>query len=129
MSTVPLSEYKQQFEAVIKNPPPPGTILRPYEEGALALLKAEYIPGREPFIYGRAYVPSIVGQPVSSWVLRTKDAPVTRGYKIILLPKGRDAFLRRYPQMPDEVEVKSIKILSYSASKKSMLGVVHEWAD
>lgn len=127
MSSISVDEFKQQYEAVQSNPPEVGAVLRPYDSEAKAVLVAEYVDAKEPFIYGQAFVPCIVGQAVSGWVLRTKDDNVNRGYKCILLPKARDAFLRKFPSLPDKVEIKSLRVVRYSGTKKAILCEVHEW--
>ena len=66
-------QWAKEFDTQLANLPGEGAILEAYG-GGTARLNIELVEGKDPFIYGRAYVPSIVGQPISGWVLHEYDS-------------------------------------------------------
>lgn len=119
-------QWAKEFDAQLANLPGEGAILEAYG-GGTARLNIELVEGKDPFIYGRAYVPSIVGQPISGWVLHEYDSKNTSGIKVILLPKARDEVIRRYGAAAGTVPVLSLRVVHKSRSGKSLLAEVAEW--
>jgi len=118
--------WAEKFDATLSVLPGEGAILEAYG-GGTARLNIELNEGKEPFIYGRAYVPSIVGQPIGGWVLHDYDSKNTSGIKVILLPRARDEVLRRYGAPAGTVPVLSLRVVHLSRSGKSLLAEVAEW--
>lgn len=123
-----IETFKQSYKTVAENPPKPGDVLRAYG-GEPARLTIELVEGKPPFIYGRAYVPSIVGARIDSWVLQHSDTKSNYGWKCVLLPKAREEVLRRFPQLPDMVPVNALRVVRYSQTKNSILCEVAEWTN
>lgn len=122
-----IDKFRQDFAEAQENPPAIGTILRPYGDDDVAKLVIDLQEGKEPFIYGQAYVPCIVGMPVKGWCLQTPDIKGVHGLRCILLTRARDAIIRKYPNLPSEVHVKSLKVVRYTRKGSAMLCEVHEF--
>lgn len=120
--------WKQQYEEATKNPPKAGDVLRTYD-GTSARLTVELTEGRPPFIYGRAHVPHIVGQPISGFVLQSVDTKSNFGWKCVLLPKAREEIMRRFASLPDVIPVKALKVIRASQTGQSLLCEVAEYAE
>jgi hypothetical protein len=122
-----LTEWKQGYQSYLDNPPAEGSILRAYG-GQMARLNVEVVEGKPPFVYGRAYVPSIAGAELG-WFLQAVDAEQGHGWKCILLPKAREECLRRKGITEDVIQVKALKVVRYSQTKNSILCEVAEYGD
>ena len=119
-------QWAKEFDAQLSQLPDDGAILEAYG-GGTARLNIELVEGKDPFVYGRAYVPSIVGQPISGWHLHEYDSKNTSGIKVILLPKARDEVLRRFGASVGTVPIISLRIVRQSVSGKSLLAEVAEY--
>lgn len=120
-----VDEWARQYEEYTKNPPADGTILRAYGDD-LARIDVEMVSGKAPFLYGRAYVPSIVGMPLG-WYLQSVDAEKAFGWKCILLPKAREECIRRLGATKGVVSVKALRVIRKSQSGSSLLCEVAEF--
>lgn len=119
-------QWAEQFDKTLSVLPGEGAILEAYGGGS-ARLNIELVEGKDPFIFGRAYVPSIVGNAIAGWVLHDYDSKNTSGIKVILLPRARDEVLRRYGAAAGTVPVLSLRVVHLSRSGKSLLAEVAEW--
>lgn len=124
-----LDKFREDFAKATKTPPTVGDILRPYGEGDVAKLIIDLRDGEAPFIYGRAYVPCIVGQEVKGWCLQTPDTKGIDGLRCILMSRARDEIIRRHPDLPRSVNVKSLKVVRYTQKGTALLCEVHEYCD
>ncbi len=121
-------EWSVEFDHYMETPPLPGDILCAAGTDVNARLTVELKDGKPPFIYGRAYVPEIVGH-VLGWFLQDTETPNFYGWKCILLPRARTDIVRKLGIQNDLLEVKSLVVVRYSRSKKAILCEVHEYAE
>jgi hypothetical protein len=121
-------EWAQKFGETIKQTPSEGTILKPLESDANAILVVELHEGSPPFVFGRAYVPEIVGQELG-WFLHSSQSTGFHGWKCILMPRARAELFQRHGLENEIIEVKSLKVVRQSNSKKSLLCEVHEYVE
>ncbi len=121
-------EWSVEFDHHMSTPPEPGDILRAVGNDVNARLTVELKDGKLPFIYGRAYVPEIVGH-VLGWFLQDTETPNFYGWKCILLPRARTDIVRKLGIQNDLMAVKSLVVVRYSRSKKAILCEVHEYAE
>lgn len=122
-----VSEWSDQYQANLDNPPEDGSILRTLD-GTPARLDIEVSEGKPPFVYGRVYVPCIVGEPVG-WFLQSVESKAAHGWKCILLPKAREDCLKRCGVKNSIIPVKSLRVVRKSKSGSSLLCEVHEYEE
>lgn len=120
-----VQQWAQDHKKHSDNPPPEGTILRAMADAA-GVLHVELTEGQPPFVYGRAYVPHIIGKELG-WFLEAFDAPVNFGIKLILMPKSREETIRRFGMTEKKIKVKALRLVRYSKSKTSILCEVAEY--
>jgi hypothetical protein len=120
--------WAQKFGETIKQTPAEGTILKPLESDANAILVVELHEGSPPFVFGRAYVPEIVGQELG-WFLHSSHSTGFHGWKCILMPRARSELFQRHGLESEIIEVKSLRVVRQSNSKKSLLCEVHEYVE
>lgn len=120
-------QWAKDYQNHSDNPPPEGTILRCYG-GVDARLDLELVDGKPPFVYGRVYVPHIVGTALG-WFLQPFDSDAAYGWKCILLPKAREEVLRKLGITEKRVRVKALRIVRYSRTGSSILCEVAEYVD
>lgn len=118
-------EWCKEYDEWINNPPKEGEILQSADDSK-ALLVVELKEDVPPFIYGRAYVPEIVGKKLG-WFLQSVDSQGFHGWKCILMPRARTELIRRYGLQNEVIEVTSLKIVRLSQSGKSLLCEIHEY--
>jgi hypothetical protein len=118
-------KWAADYQNYTDNPPPEGTILRCYGNED-ARLDLELVEGKPPFLYGRVYVPHIVGQELG-WFLQPFDSDAAYGWKCILLPKAREEALRRLGITEKRLRVKALKIVRYSRTGSSILCEIAEY--
>jgi len=116
-------EWSEQYDALINNPPKEGDILKPME--GKALLTIELREGAPPFVFGRCYVPEIVGEKVD-WFLQSSEDQNFHGWKCILLPRARAELIKEYGTKSEFVEVSSLRVVRPSQSGKSLLCEIPE---
>ena len=121
-------KFREEYARISTVPPAPDTILRCVDSSQPVVLTIDLIEGKEPFIYGQAHVPSIVGEEVLGWCARGLNE-ANRGFKCILMSKARDEVMRRNPDLPKQVLVKSLKVVKKSKSGSALLCEVHEWCE
>lgn len=119
-------KWTEDYEAYTKNPPKPGAILRAYGEGAIARLDVELVENKPPFVYGRAFVPCLVGCELG-WFLQAYDSTTSHGWKCILLPKAREDCLRRMGLKKLCIPIKALKVVRHSQTGNSLLCEVAEY--
>lgn len=119
------SDWSDQYQNHLDNPPESGTVLSTLGDEP-ARLDIEIQDGKPPFLYGRAFVPCIVGEPVG-WYLQPMGTKQAHGWKCILLPKAREECLRRCGLKNATVPVKSLRIVRKSKSGSSLLCEVAEY--
>ena len=113
-------EWSDQYDALINNPPKEGEILRPMEEGTKAILTIELREGAPPFVFGRCYVPEIVGEKVG-WFLQSSEDSNFHGWKCILLPRARAEVIKTHGTKNNSIEVDCLRVVRQSQSGKSLL--------
>jgi hypothetical protein len=120
--------WAQKFGETIKQPPKEGTILKPLESDAYAILVVELNEGSPPFVFGRAYVPEIVGAQLG-WFLHSSKSSGFHGWKCIMMPRARSELFQRHGLDQEVIEVKSLRVVRPSNSGKSLLCEVHEYVE
>lgn len=126
MNNTNLSEWNTKYGEYLNNPPEPGTVLRAFGEGELARIEIDIEQDKPPFLYGRAYVPCVVGQPLG-WFLQSKENTTSYGWKCILLPKAREEAIRRRGLNEPMMTVYSLKVVRQSQSGQSLLCEIAEF--
>lgn len=120
-------KWAQAYQGLSDNPPEPGTVLRAYG-GEDARLDLELVEGNPPFLYGRAFVPQIVGAELG-WFLQPFDSDSAYGWKCILMPKAREECLRRCGITNERIAIKALKVVRYSRTGSSILCEVAEYCE
>lgn len=118
--------WSKDYEHFQQNPPQPGTVLRAAGTDEQARLDIELVDGSQPFIYGRAFVPCIVGTAVG-WFLQSTDKKDTFGLKCILMPKARDELTRKKGLSESSIGVKALRVVRHSKSGSSLLCEIAEY--
>ncbi len=118
-------EWSKKYNAITENPPADGSILVTVD-GSLAKLTVEIVDGSAPFIYGRIYVPEIVGAKLG-WYLQNVDMDTYHGWKCILMPRARADLIKKVGLDGDTVLVKSLRLVRKSQSGKSFLCEVKDY--
>lgn len=116
--------WNEQYEEALKNAPKPGTVLTTLSDEPV---KLEVIlkDGSPPFIFGRAYVPELVGCPVG-WFAQGETDWTSIGWKCVLMTKARHEVVKRLGLQGD-LAVKSLRVVRLSQSGKALLCEVEEW--
>lgn len=122
---VNLDEWSDKYQHTLDNAPEAGTILRA-PGGEECRLDLELTAGKPPFVYGRAYVPSIAGQELG-WFLQPVSCQNAFGLKCILLPKAREDLLRKKGLKSPTLSVKALRLVRWSQTKNSVLCEVAEF--
>lgn len=102
-----------------------GEILTTFD-GSPARLTIDLNEGKQPFIYGVVYLPQIVGQALG-WYLHEYESDSFFGMKCILVAAARDKVLHKLGVGLLKHKVKSLKVIRYSNTGKSLLCEIHEW--
>ncbi|KKN01675.1 hypothetical protein LCGC14_1125400 [marine sediment metagenome] len=118
-------EWSKKYNEVIKNRPVDGSILVTVD-GSLAKLTVEIVDGSAPFIYGRLYVPEIIGIELG-WFLQGAEVETYHGWKCILMPRARADLIKKIGLSGDTVLVKSLRLVRESQSGKSFLCEVKDY--
>lgn len=118
-------DWSEEYQKLIDNPPGPGAILTT-ADGSPVRLDRTLADGKPPFVYGRAYVPEIVGSMLG-WFLQSNDGKKTHGWKCILLPKARQQCFRKLGMTNEILLVKSLRVVRKSQTGKSLLCEVAEY--
>lgn len=125
MSSDEASNWSAQYNETLEKPPEPGAILVTLD-GSPVRLTVEIKDGSPPFIYGRMYVPEIVGIKLG-WYLQNEKVDTFHGWKCILMPRARGDLIKKIGLDGDMVLVKSLRMIRKSQSGKSYLCEVHEY--
>lgn len=112
-------KWREEYDTVRKSMPTEGYILKSID-GSPCKVNIEYVTGKEPFMYGLAYLPQIVGAPVG-WFARSINDRSSYGFKLILLPKAREMLLREFGVSETQVQVDGFKVIRSSTQGHSLL--------
>ena len=118
-----MTEWNEKYVEVLNTPPIDGQVLKT-TDGQLVRLDVDIEEGKQPFVYGRAFVPSIVGCPLG-WFLHSVQIDKPFGLKCILLPNAREDILKAKGIHP-VVSVASLKVVRWADSGKALLCEVGE---
>lgn len=121
-------KWSNEYDSLINNPPKEGAILTTLEADAKVLLAVDLQEGSPPFIFGRAFVPEIVGAQVG-WFAQSTASHNFHGWKCIMMPRARTELIRRFGLKNDTMEVASLRVIRMSKSGKSLLCEVNEYGD
>lgn len=116
--------WRKSYKEHLDNPPKEGDILRAKDDCPARLI-LEIENGKPPFLYGTAFVPCIVNEPVG-WFLQTVDDETIFGWKCIVMPKAREECLRRFGLDAPHIPVKALRVVRVSDSGKSLLCEIEE---
>lgn len=119
-----MSNWQEEYDAMIENPPKAGDILVAQEGKALLTVTCD--EGKPPFIFGLVNVPEIVGSIVK-WFLQGEDVEHFHGWKCILMPRARAELAKRFGLNNETMSVKSLRVIRQSQSGKSLLCEVHQY--
>lgn len=120
-----IADWTKEYEELLRNPPQPGDELVT-RDGSPARLTLELQKGREPFIYGLAYVPAIVGEELG-WFLAGMEDAISFGFKVVMMPKAKQEIIMRRGLGSPNIPVKRLKVVKIADSKLSLLGEVAEY--
>lgn len=121
-----MSTWQEEYDAAIQNPPKVGDILVAAE--GMVLLTIELKDGSPPFIFSKVNVSEIVGT-TPKWYLQSEHDEYFHGWRCILLPKARGDLAKKFGLSQPTMLVKSLRVIHYSQSKKSLLCEVHKYGD
>lgn len=126
--SVPLTndEWAKEYALVKETPPTNGDFLRTEDKQPIKLY-VTMEAGKPPFIFGRAYVSSVIGN-APEWYMQSmgRDFSSYFGYKCILLPKSRDEVLARAGAV-QFFGVKELQVVRPSIKKTALMVEVSEW--
>ncbi len=120
-----IQEWSDRYNEVTDSPPKEGDILVTLD-GSPAKLIVEITPDVPPFIYGRVYVPEIVGIELG-WFLQNEENDSFHGWKCVLMPRARADLIKTCGLSGETVLVKSLRVIRPSQSGKSLLCEVAEY--
>jgi len=118
-------EWYKEKEFWRQHPPTEGDYLRT-ESGKKARLEIHTEQGQRPFIFGRVFLPIVIGS-VLSWYLRDENDESQWGAKCILLPKSIEQVEKRGLLTGKILLVKELRVCRPSQSGNSFLCEVAEW--
>jgi len=120
-----IETWSKEYDELMKNKPSTGDILTT-SDGSKAVLTIELLDKSPPFVYGRAYVPEVVGAHLG-WFLQGGDSPDVHGWKCILMSRARTELIAKLGMSHDTVEVVSLRVVRESQSGKALLCEVCEY--
>jgi hypothetical protein len=121
-----VKSWADQYEELFGNPPARETILYPQDRDGYAKIKIDLQEGKEPFVYGLAFVPDVVGCDLG-WFLVPEGEMYNFGIKCILMPRARKAIIDRFGVASGEARVKALRVMQKSQSGKSLQCEVAIW--
>lgn len=116
--------WHEEYEQILKCQPSEGTILRTLT-GEPLRLEVVLKDGKPPFIFGRAYVPELVGCALG-WYAQGDENWTGVGWKCVLMTKARHEIVKRYG-LSGEIRVRALRVIRVSKSGKALLCEVSEW--
>lgn len=125
--SVEITNWSHQYDLISKSIPESGKILTT-QDGQVGRLDMRLAKGKQPFLYGRAFVPSVVGCDLD-WFIHSVESKTCFGIKCIVMPQAREECLRRFGILSPIIPVRSLKVVRTSSSKESLLVEIHEYAD
>lgn len=120
-----VDEWRKRFDEVQRGLPELNAVLTT-RDGTPAKLSVECRTGFEPLIFGRAYVPQIVGEE-PRWVLQTMEETFSHGLKVILKYKDRNAVIKKEGLSRDAIPIKSLIVVGHAQTKSSVQAIIGEW--
>jgi len=118
-----MKSWNEEYVEALNTPPIEGQILKTLD-GKPTRLDIDIEEGKQPFVYGRAFVPSIVGCEIG-WFVHSVENEKPFGLKCVLLPNARESVLKEKGIHP-VVSVTSLKVVRWAESGKALLCEVHE---
>jgi len=121
-------EWINDYNECLQKIPQPGDILRPYPgEDQKAIITVELKAGAPPFMYGKVYVPEILGSTVG-WFLQSEANRNFHGWKCILLPEARTKLTQKVG-LPSTgiIYVSALRVVRPSKTGSSLLCEVAEY--
>lgn len=125
--------WAEKFDDMVKTLPAAGTIIRGFGDESIGvhidLQEPKEIDGKRvpqpPFIYAKAYVPCLVGEPLG-WFGRTYDDTSAHGVTLTFLPRAREMIIRHRGLSKNKTMVFALKVVRASKSGKSLLVEIAE---
>ncbi len=121
-----LRAWSKDYDEHVNNPPKEGDILTTPSSDTMVALVVELKEDNPPFIYGRAYVPEIVGHSLG-WFLQSDTEENFHGWMCIILPRARTELIRKFGLQNRTIYVKSLKMVRKSQSGQALLCEIHEY--
>lgn len=121
---IDVEEWAAQYEDHIKEPPTEGDLLVT-SDGSPIKLEVELKSGQQPFIFGRIYVPNVVGEPVG-YFMHSDKISSNYGWKAVLMPKSRDEAIKKLG-LKKVLYVKELRVVRLSQTGHSVLCEISEW--
>ncbi len=121
-----LRAWSKEYDTHVKNPPKEGDILTTPSSDTMVALVVELKEDNPPFIYGRAFVPEIVGASLG-WFLQHDVDENFHGWMCIILPRARTELIRKFGLQNPTIYVKSLRMVRESQSGKALLCEIHEY--
>ncbi len=121
-----LRAWSKEYDSHVKNPPKEGDILTTPSSDTMVALVVELKEDNPPFIYGRAFVPEIVGASLG-WFLQHDVEENFHGWMCIILPRARTELIRKFGLQNPTIYVKSLKMVRASQSGRALLCEIHEY--
>jgi hypothetical protein len=120
-----IAAWSERFDELMQDKPKEGDILTA-SGGGKAVLHIELLDNAPPFVYGKAYVPEVVGAELG-WFLHGEEGAATHGWKCILMSRARTELIAKFGLKNPTVEVKSLRVIRQAQSGKSLLCEVCEY--
>lgn len=119
-------EWVNDYNDCLSNVPKPGDILKAIGDEK-AIITVELKENAPPFMYGKVYVPEIMGSPIG-WYLQSEENRNFHGWKCILLPQARTELIRKLG-LPTTgiVHVTALRVVRLSKTGSSLLCEVAEY--
>jgi hypothetical protein len=121
-----VTDWANAYDKVKDSPPKKGDFLTT-SDGSLIRMEVVLRPGQEPVIYTRCQVPKVTGSKLGWFCLSMDNPPEVRGWKVILVTRSRNEFLRRKGMSNQYVGVPVLKVIGQSRSGNSLLAEVADW--
>lgn len=119
-------DWQTAHDEMLANSPKPGTILRT-ADGSQAGMEISESETEQPFIFGKAYVPSDPNVELG-WYLQPATVSNPYGHVCVLLPRARDEWVKRHGRGQTRGTVMALRVIRISQSGKALLCEVEEYA-
>jgi len=122
-----VQDWREKYTRLLNDPPKNGNILKSSDDSGV-LLVMELKEDMPPFIFGKAYVPDVVGQELG-WFAHGPQSQHFHGWKCILMPRARNELIQKYGLQWDQISVKSLRVIKVSQSGRSILCEIAEYQE